>query len=177
MPTYPTEVEMLRRRVDDLESIRDQLLAQLPEGMKHCTIIFKECGKGHGRLTAKNWIDHGCQKCAMDELTEKFYEVRGQRDKLLAFKAWVHNYLDQHGVPKEFPDGPHTKEGCRIGDRMDWLTGEIVRLKRGDFTPEEFQYLCHHRDERPGCTQVEFMAGCNEYVKKLFGSGKESSNG
>lgn len=41
--------------------------------------------------------------------------------KLQAFKDWVHAYLDAHGVPKEFPDGSHSKEGCRIGDRMDWV--------------------------------------------------------
>jgi hypothetical protein len=46
---------------------------------------------------------------------------------------------------------------------------EITRLKRGEFTPEEFQALCHHRDERPGCTRADFEAGCDEYQRKLFG--------
>lgn len=45
-----------------------RLRAQLPEGMKDCTIQFKECEKGHGRLTAANWIDHGCPKCEADRL-------------------------------------------------------------------------------------------------------------
>lgn len=45
-------------------------------------------------------------------------EASGERD---AFKDFVHRRLDAAGVPKEFPDGPHTKEGCRIGDRLDWV--------------------------------------------------------
>lgn len=45
-----------------------ELRAQLPASMQNCTIVFKECEKGHGRLTATNWIDNGCQPCAIDEL-------------------------------------------------------------------------------------------------------------
>lgn len=39
--------------------------ARLPERMKHCTIQFIECPKGHGRLTATNWIDGGCLVCRL----------------------------------------------------------------------------------------------------------------
>jgi hypothetical protein len=55
---------------------------------------------------------------------------------------------------------------ARDGQRF---VAEIRRLKRGEFTPEEFQALCHHRDERPGCTRADFEAGCREYTAKLFG--------
>ena len=41
-------------------------ITRLPEGMRHCTILFKECEKGHGWLTATNWIQHGCTQCALD---------------------------------------------------------------------------------------------------------------
>lgn len=37
--------------------------AQLPDGMKDCTIVFKECAKGHGELTATNWVQHDCVIC------------------------------------------------------------------------------------------------------------------
>lgn len=47
---------------------------------------------------------------------------------------------------------------------------EVERLKRGDFTPEEFQSLCHNRDEKPGCTKLEFGQGCHQYQTSLFGS-------
>lgn len=49
--------------------------------------------------------------------------------KLQAFKDWVHAYLDARGVPKEFPDGEHTKCGCRIGDRMDHVFAELEALR------------------------------------------------
>lgn len=49
------------------------------------------------------------------------------------------------------------------------LAAEIRRLRRGEFTPEEFQAICHHRDERPGCSRADFINGCAEYQEKLFG--------
>lgn len=52
------------------------LLAQLPEGMKHCTIVFKECGKGHGWLTAANWEQHGCPTCERDALLAREAQMR-----------------------------------------------------------------------------------------------------
>lgn len=50
----------------------ERLRARLPAEMQTCTIVFKECEKGHGRLTATNWIDHGCSQCAIDRLREPF---------------------------------------------------------------------------------------------------------
>ncbi len=100
----------------------ERLRAQLPEGMKHCTIVFKSCPLGHGRLTATNWIDHSCQVCEMGRLT-------AERDKLAAFKAWVHNYLDAKGIPHH-PPGTHGKEGCRIGDRMDYVFVRVALAAR-----------------------------------------------
>ncbi len=49
-------------------------------------------------------------------------------EKLQAFKDWVHGYLDTHGVPHH-PPGPHGAEGCRIGDRMDWLMQYLEDFK------------------------------------------------
>lgn len=43
---------------------------------------------------------------------------------LQAFKDWTHAFLDTHGVPHH-PPGPHGAEGCRIGDRMDWLMNRL----------------------------------------------------
>jgi hypothetical protein len=55
----------------------------------------------------------------MDEAI--FFEIetlRAERDKLLAFKAYVHSRLDAAGVPVD-PDSPHKADGCRIGGRLD----------------------------------------------------------
>ena len=54
-------------------------------------------------------------------------------------------------------------------EEVQELHKEITRLKRGDFTPDEFQGLCHHLDERLGITREEFCHGCEEYQEKLFG--------
>lgn len=55
------------------------------------------------------------------------------RDRLLAelakaqaFKSWVHDWLDNAGVPHD-PEPEHTKEhGCRISGRMQWLLAHTV---------------------------------------------------
>lgn len=57
------EVQFLRRKNEELYKQVVKLKSQLPKGMKHCTIVFKECSQGHGRLTATNWVDHGCLFC------------------------------------------------------------------------------------------------------------------
>lgn len=52
-----------RALIDELTEAR----AQLPEGMKHCTIVFRECPLKHSWLTATNWEDFPCPWCARDE--------------------------------------------------------------------------------------------------------------
>lgn len=153
------------------------------------------------------------------QLKAEAMRVTEERDKLQAFKSYVHKRLDEAGVTVD-PESSHRDRGCRIGGRLDevfavivalsadvkrlekesgfgsrimdaikryregdkdalagmrvdWvddLLAEIARLKRGDFTPEEFQNLCHHRDEKPGCTPLDFMRGCVDYTRKLFGA-------
>lgn len=46
------------------------------------------------------------------------------------------------------------------------LLQEIDRLKRGEFTEEEFQNLCHNWSEDDIC---RFKQGCEDYQRKLFG--------
>lgn len=43
---------------------------------------------------------------------------RGKVEALAAFKAYVHQRLDAAGIPTH-PDGQHSKQGCRVGDRLD----------------------------------------------------------
>ena len=45
-----------------------RLRSQLPKGMNHCTIEFRHCAKGHGWLTATNWVDFACPTCRVQEL-------------------------------------------------------------------------------------------------------------
>jgi len=58
------------------DSLIETLQAQLPAEMPGCTILFKECEKGHGRLTATNWIDHGCGTCTLEQLQAQLAELR-----------------------------------------------------------------------------------------------------
>ncbi len=53
-----------------------------------------------------------------------------------------------------------------LDNKIYQLEEEIARLKRGDFTPEELQNLCHNLDESD---REAFCKGCLEYQKKLFG--------
>jgi hypothetical protein len=54
------------------------------------------------------------------------------------------------------------------------LEQEIARLKRGEFTPEEFQNLCHESVSNPAnynnIGMDKFCDGCDEYQRKLFGT-------
>ena len=44
---------------------------KLPKEMEYCTILFKKCKHGHGRLTATNWIKTPCQTCEIDRLRDE----------------------------------------------------------------------------------------------------------
>jgi hypothetical protein len=61
------DIKILSDEVHRLTEENTKLKAQLPEGMEHCTIIFKECEMGHGWLTATNWIQHGCLVCELND--------------------------------------------------------------------------------------------------------------
>lgn len=52
-----------------------------------------------------------------------------QIEKLTAFKTYVHQRMDEAGVPVD-PDSPHKVAGCRIGGRLDVLIGERDELRK-----------------------------------------------
>lgn len=55
---------------------------------------------------------------ALPAVIKELRELRAARDKLQAFKDYVHQRLDDSDIPTH-PDGPHSQKGCRIGDRLD----------------------------------------------------------
>lgn len=78
---------------------RNRLRAQLPDGMEHCTIQFKECPEGHGWLTATNWVQHGCPTCERNRLRAALSDIHlkahcltkaGPLHTLTLDKAWGH---------------------------------------------------------------------------------------
>jgi hypothetical protein len=81
------------------------LKSQLPEEMQECTIKFKKCPVGHGRLTATNWIDHGCQSCEIEALKPKWQTGKLPKDGWY----WVRSPKDDGGwdKPKVYEFGTH----------------------------------------------------------------------
>lgn len=53
-----------------------------------------------------------------DAMAKAVLRVLAERDKLAAFKVYVHRRLDEAGVPAD-PESPHRAEGCRVGGRLD----------------------------------------------------------
>jgi predicted RNase H-like nuclease (RuvC/YqgF family) len=95
-------------------------------------------------------------------LDEDRHDLREERDALAA---------DVAGLRSELAETKRQLEvSCsRDSLRLTAAEAEVTRLKRGDFTPEEFQNLCHHRDEKSGCTRRDFEDGCRKYQDLLFG--------
>lgn len=58
--------------------------------------------------------------------------------------------------------------------RIKQLEEEVLRLRAGRLTPEEFQELCHnlHEAGRP-ITREQFAAGCLSFQEQLFGHNPE----
>lgn len=52
-----------------------ELLAQLPEEMKHCSILYEECPVGHGHLRGGNWEKHECFICDAQASKHKLAEA------------------------------------------------------------------------------------------------------
>lgn len=72
------ERDLALERMQNAEDAARALRAQLPDGMEQCTIQFRECEKGHGWLTAKNWVQHGCPTCERDALRTRIAQLEAQ---------------------------------------------------------------------------------------------------
>lgn len=57
---------------------------------------------------------------------------------------------------------------------LDYLLGEVDRLRAGRFTEQEFQALCHNLPctMGPGCRE-RFEEGCRRYQDQLFGRSRD----
>jgi hypothetical protein len=96
-------------------------------------------------------MNHTCHLCGK-QLTlhpnGNFYEClpcHHQVRKLKRFKAYVHERLDAAGISTH-PDGPHSKEGCRVGDRLDIALFAVEQVRRAVVTlneasEERYQFL------------------------------------
>lgn len=122
----PDEAQMLRDANDSREIIGDAVREKLAGHVK--TLLAK-----HVRLQQAVWPGLPKFEPTAERPQQDFFEAvaesfRTENAKLQRFKDWVHAYLDAHGVPHH-PPGVHGAEGCRIGDRMDWLMAKVAGLE------------------------------------------------
>ena len=90
-------------------------------------------------------------------LYEKFSDrdptaLKSRAEKAEAFKTYVHERLDAMGVPHEV-SSPHTDAGCRVGGRLDFIEGELERL-RGAFDDTDEKASVHWYVEWVGMKRV-----------------------
>lgn len=73
-----TALTKLAQAIGERDAVQlqfNELLAQLPEGMKHCTILYEECPVGHGHLRGGNWEKHECFICDAQASKHKLAEA------------------------------------------------------------------------------------------------------
>jgi hypothetical protein len=91
---------------DTVQSLASNKKAMLAEILaKHLDAIA---------VHAEKWRNYG-------ESLPEIHALITSRDKALAFKTWVHKYLDDRGVPHDPMAERTAKTGCRISARLDWL--------------------------------------------------------
>src|SRR5262245_33619925 len=91
-------------------------------------------------------------------------EAEAQRDKLQAFKDWVHAYLDSKGITSD-PGGSHSVEGCRIGDRLDLVFGMIDALTEAELKIRE---ECLQALDREKAARAEEREACEAELQSLL---------
>lgn len=124
MSDSTTEITVSLGHLIEMETKIRDLEAQLPDEMQGCTVLFKECEKGHGRLTATNWVQHECLACeSLEQQIKRQDLLRWMTDK---------NKLIKH-LHKEIKELEERIEDMRIltvgqRDRIKELEGkEMIR--------------------------------------------------
>lgn len=102
-----------------VERVRAALIAGLP------------CQQDHGPDAAYLAPTVAVETDDLQEAWGLIGALAAERDALAAFKAYVHQRLDQGGIPTH-PEGEHSAAGCRVGDRLDILVGQRDELRRAN---------------------------------------------
>lgn len=109
-----TPVPAASERIDE---IRQRLETRLNGGEKYAVVLqdardlLALVDKQAAELARWEFNSRANMQYAAQNLTDRIL-------KLQAFKDYVHQRLDEAGIPKE-PNGEHSKAGCRVGDRLD----------------------------------------------------------
>jgi hypothetical protein len=120
---------------DEVNSLQPSHLSS--RGVEKWTVIETDSDEGllyhiwTGETTLPLYCDdkESVQEiCDAHNASLSLAEARAQAgDK---FKAFVHSYLTQHGVPEGDPNNQHQIEGCRIGARLDLLLARLAEAER-----------------------------------------------
>lgn len=135
----------LRKKIQDL-------LAQLPEGMKHCTIVSERCKVGHASLRGTNWVMNACPWCKIKELESilagKMAAPPDRKNYILFSDSpmqrlldWNNNYHGEEGEPlhqdlrevtdmaSELVEARKAYAGLEMGVEAGHLPGLIASLR------------------------------------------------
>lgn len=79
----------------------------------------------------EHWLDNSkeCVKAAVAAVE--------RAEKAEAFKKWVHDWLDSHGVPADPDPEANKKHGCRISGRTQWVWDRLTEAV--ERCPSRFQ--------------------------------------
>jgi len=90
-----------------------------------------------------------------------------QLQKLLSVAERAQQPLVYIQFSEQFRDKFDPTTCAELVRRLMSAEAEVVRLRRGEFTPQEFQDLCHNKSVQDGFEA--FADGCEAYQQKLFG--------
>jgi hypothetical protein len=116
---------------------------------------IEEVRAAAGRVTALATRD-------VSKFKERAEKAEADLAALQRFKTYVHERLDQAGVPEKPEPANHALHGCRVGDRLDFLLGQR------DFNERRWQEVARlHADERTRRQALEYrdLRLTEEYVK------------
>lgn len=111
----------------DLASLCQRLMAELRAYREQLDAANEEVRLHRDKSNGDYWVWQGDGGDYLESLTCPVLIPAAELAALQRFKGWTHNYLDTHGVPHH-PPGAHGAQGCRIGDRMDWLMAQRDEL-------------------------------------------------
>lgn len=106
-------------------------------------------------------------------LRSRIAALKGELVKKEAFKVYTHQRLSELGAPHEVPESEHTKAGCRVGGRFDWVEErledtegelELISSKLAAESAARIQAE-KERDEAKGELMLERVNWCQEALK------------
>ncbi len=118
--THESNAWEYKLAADKAEAALAEVQARLPDGMRDCTILFKECEKGHGWLTATNWVQHGCPHCELAEARRPLEHITRCHDRNHTHDAaWLDRCFPLAGRPAPAHPNPEEVERLRTKLRAD----------------------------------------------------------